>query len=159
VDSVRRTLSDGQIEHAVQPRLMAVLMSLAKAYPAYVDRTRLVSEVWKVEHLSDQAVNNAIAKLRNLLGDNSTMPKFILTERLGGYRLLVEPIWVTEIELARRSRDRRISRSWWILPLAGLIFAAALWGALRPSGYDGLMQFLEDNPGRWEVEVADPDES
>lgn len=134
---------------------MAVLVALAKAYPDYIDRSQLVATVWKVEHVSDQAVNNAIGKLRNILGDDSGAPRFIQTERLGGYRLMVEPVWQKQ---AGSLNPRQWVRYWPLALLAGLAIGFLALRSTRPSGFDEILQFLQENPGRWEVEVAEPDE-
>ncbi len=94
VNPQKRTIErDGKSE-VLQPKLMALLVSLASAWPAFRTREELIAEIWGVEHISPQALNNAVSKLRQLLGDDPRRPEFIITERARGYALLAEPAWL-----------------------------------------------------------------
>lgn len=132
---------------------MSVLVALAEGHPGYVSRDELLRRVWRVEHLSPQALNNAVSKLRVALGD----PDLIQTQRLDGYRLSTAPDWSMvdgEFEV-KAGREKRWSTSF--------IVAAALFGPtaiiiamlILGPGDDPLTQYLSENPGNWIVETQD----
>jgi hypothetical protein len=109
---------------------------------------------WGVEHLSPQALNNAVAKLRKILG----ITDLIQTQRLDGYRLAIELVWKPERIEPRSDFSRWIGRS--RLFLLGAVLSAAVlggvtaWLSFRPGG-DALSDYLADRPGNWAVEVQE----
>src|SRR5580692_54863 len=76
----------------VQQQPMKLLQILLERPGEVVTREELRSRVWTDESFGDfdQAVNIAIAKLRNALGDSAENPRFIETLPKRGYRFIAE---------------------------------------------------------------------
>ena len=153
VDPRANTLKSGEEEIRLQPRLMSLLVALAEGYPDYVSRDELLRRAWRVEHLSPQALNNAVSKLRTKLGDSD----LIQTQRLDGYRLAMPPDWNIGHAAFEAAADRE--KRW----STAFVVAAALFGSaaiiivllITDPGDDPLSQYLSENPGNWVVEVQD----
>jgi DNA-binding winged helix-turn-helix (wHTH) protein len=75
----------------VEARVMEVLLALARQPGRVVSRRELEREVWPGRVVTDDAVTNAIGKLRRALGDNPRGPRPVETIAERGYRLKVEP--------------------------------------------------------------------
>lgn len=71
---------------------MEVLLTLARVPGQVVSRQELEEAVWPGRIVTDDAVTNAIGKLRRALDDNPRQPRFIETIAKRGYRLKVAPI-------------------------------------------------------------------
>jgi len=76
----------------VQQQPMKLLQILLKHPGEVVTREELRSRIWADENFGDfdQAVNIAIAKLRNALGDSAESPRYIETLPKRGYRFIAE---------------------------------------------------------------------
>ena len=85
-----RIRRDEQVER-IEPRMMQVLLVLARQAGEVVTREALEHEVWAGRVVSDDAITNTIAKLRRALGDDRHRPHFIETIPKRGYRLIPEP--------------------------------------------------------------------
>ncbi len=77
----------------IEPRIMDVLLCLAENSSRTVSRDELMDRVWNHTNVSDASLTRAMAELRHVFGDDSTQPKFFLTIRKKGYRLLVDPVY------------------------------------------------------------------
>lgn len=75
----------------VQPKVMAVLLCLAKHSGDVVTRDEIVKTVWGKLVVSDESLTRCISELRQSLGDNRQDPGYLQTIPKIGYRL-VEPI-------------------------------------------------------------------
>src|ERR1700726_538790 len=91
------SLQSGEVRKAglrikVQQQPMKLLEMLLERPGEVVTREELRSRVWTDENFGDfdQAVNIAIAKLRNALGDSAENPRFIETLPKRGYRFIAE---------------------------------------------------------------------
>ncbi len=72
----------------LQPKVMAVLCSLARQAPRVVSKEQLLEDVWGETFVTDEVLTNAIWELRQALGDSARHPRYIETIRGRGYRLL-----------------------------------------------------------------------
>lgn len=81
------TTSDGEVKLSSQE--VALLGELAKAQGAVVARDTLKRRVWG--HARGRALDTAIRRLRNKLEPEPAKPRWLLTSRGGGYRLVVSP--------------------------------------------------------------------
>ena len=72
----------------VQPRVMQVLVALARARPGVVSRDRLVELCWDGRIVGDDALNRCILALRHLAQDFSPPPFSIETVPRIGHRLI-----------------------------------------------------------------------
>lgn len=93
----RRILRRGDEEIAPEPKVFAVLMSLAKRDGDVVTRDELIDEVWDGRPTGDEPINRCVSQLRRHLGD--TRPyRYIKPVTGSGYQLqtAVEPLPMPE---------------------------------------------------------------
>ena len=81
-------IDDGAGRQRVPPRLMALLLRLARDAGTPVDRTTLLDEVWSRRGVTDEVLSRAVADLRTALGDDAREPRYIETLPKIGYRLV-----------------------------------------------------------------------
>jgi TolB-like protein/DNA-binding winged helix-turn-helix (wHTH) protein/Tfp pilus assembly protein PilF len=85
-----RIVSAGERQKIIEPRVMQVLVALARAEGVVVSRDQLIERCWGGRIVSDDAVNSCLAKVR-ALRDFAQGPSFeIETIPRVGYRLAVE---------------------------------------------------------------------
>ncbi len=84
---------DGQRSEPVriEPRVMAVLVCLARHVGEVVTRDELCAEVWGGRVVSDEALSRCISLLRHVLDDNLREPRFIRTIARIGYTIVPIP--------------------------------------------------------------------
>jgi TolB-like protein/DNA-binding winged helix-turn-helix (wHTH) protein/Tfp pilus assembly protein PilF len=87
--AANRLLRDGD-EVRLEPKVMSVLVYLARHRGQVVTRNELESGVWTGMVVGYDAVTNAVIKLRRALGDDSRAPRVIETISKQGYRLIAE---------------------------------------------------------------------
>jgi DNA-binding winged helix-turn-helix (wHTH) protein/Tfp pilus assembly protein PilF len=95
----------------VEPKAMDVLVILARAGGSVVTREELLAAVWPGVVVGDEAITQAVIKLRRALRDDPRAPRYIATIPKRGYRLV-----------ARVDGDAT---------LAAPAFAARAWPAVR----------------------------
>lgn len=78
---------EGQ-EVRLEPRVMEVLMFLVERAGKVVSRSELLARVWPGVVVGDDALTQAVIKLRKGLGDDPRAPRYIQTVPKRGYRLL-----------------------------------------------------------------------
>jgi TolB-like protein/Tfp pilus assembly protein PilF len=76
----------GQVR--VEPKAMAVLLTLAEAAGKVVSREALVQAVWPRGFVTDDVLTRCIGQLRRALGDSATAPLYLETIPRRGYRLV-----------------------------------------------------------------------
>jgi Tol biopolymer transport system component/DNA-binding winged helix-turn-helix (wHTH) protein len=89
-------ISRNGVTHQVEPRIMQVLVHLARRAGRVVSRNELLETIWPETVVCEDALTRAVYDLRQLLEDDSRSPRYIETIRKGGYRLLVPPRPCTE---------------------------------------------------------------
>ncbi|NIB42711.1 tetratricopeptide repeat protein [Pseudomaricurvus alkylphenolicus] len=80
----------GHRQH-LEPKVMDVLLCLARAGGETVSREQLLSEVWAGVVVSEEVLTRAVSELRSLLGDTAREKRFVGTVPKRGYRLLLQP--------------------------------------------------------------------
>lgn len=95
--------NDGQL-HVLEPQLSQLLLYLAKNRDRVLSRDELIENVWGTI-VSDAAINQAIAKLRRLLGDEAKSPMYIATVAKRGYQLIANVEHITQQGTASESID------------------------------------------------------
>ncbi|MGB5638788.1 MAG: winged helix-turn-helix domain-containing protein [Sedimenticolaceae bacterium] len=90
VDPAANRLSRLDEEVRVEPKVMRVLTYLAERRGEVVSRHDLEANVWTGTIVTDDAVTNAIIKLRKALGDSAREPLYVETIAKSGYRLIAE---------------------------------------------------------------------
>ena len=89
VDPQANTLArDGQEATRLEPKAVEVLVRLARRPAEVVGRDELLADVWPGVVVGDDALTQAIIKLRKALGDDARQPRYIETISKRGYRLI-----------------------------------------------------------------------
>jgi TolB-like protein/DNA-binding winged helix-turn-helix (wHTH) protein len=78
------------VEVKLEPKVMRVLVFLAKHPQRVVKRGELEAAVWKGMVVTDDAVTNTVIKLRRALGDDARNPRYVETIAKSGYRLIAD---------------------------------------------------------------------
>lgn len=118
---------DGQ-RHDLQPRVMQVLVALAKARPTVVSRDKLVDLCWDGRVVGDDALNRCILALRHLAQDFIPAPFTIETVPRVGHRLIENGGEQTGISKSDAAMPRS-PKTWRFLAaiVAVLVIAAGLF--------------------------------
>ena len=124
----------GRGRQRVPPRLMALLVRLARDAGAPVDRTTLLDEVWSRRGVTDEVLSRAVADLRTALGDDAREPRYIETLPKVGYRL-VAPVGPLDAGASapERSPPRRARVFAWAAGILAALALAAGIAWLRPA--------------------------
>jgi DNA-binding winged helix-turn-helix (wHTH) protein/Flp pilus assembly protein TadD len=116
----------------IEPKAMDVLVALVRAGGRVVTRDELLSAVWPGVVVGDEALTQAIIKLRRALGDDSRSPRYIETIPKRGYRLVT-----SAPSPARRDRPRRPLVPAALACIAGTLVVLALVDWEPPSARRG----------------------
>lgn len=81
-------LSRGAVVEHVRPRLMELLVFLARHAGQAVTKDQILEQVWEQRFVAESVLTRSVADLRQLLGDRTGHPRFIETIPKRGYRLL-----------------------------------------------------------------------
>jgi TolB-like protein/DNA-binding winged helix-turn-helix (wHTH) protein len=143
VDVAPGTLTRGDDQHRIEPKVMAVLALLARRAGHVVSKEEILAAVWPDAVVEEVALARSVSELRRVLGDEAHQPRYIETLPKRGYRVIA-PVSVIEPEEGPAPpRSRRRSR--WPIPAValGVVLAAiALWavrsrtGSLHPAPSD-----------------------
>lgn len=91
----------GDIETALTPKEMDLLVYLAGRKDEVVGVDQIIAEVWKGAHLGDDTVYVTISRIRRALGDRAKVPTYIETIPKRGYRLVADVHVDTGIKAGR----------------------------------------------------------
>jgi DNA-binding winged helix-turn-helix (wHTH) protein/Flp pilus assembly protein TadD len=80
----------------LEPLLMELLIFLCSRAGQVVSRQDVLKAVWRGRFVSDDTVKASFYQLRKALGDTPRKPRFIETLPKRGYRVLIEPLALTE---------------------------------------------------------------
>lgn len=87
----RNRISGSGGDSQIEPRVMLVLLCLAKRPGEVWSRQALLDEVWKDSVVGEEILTRAISELRRVFGDKARDPRFIETIRNHGYQLIETP--------------------------------------------------------------------
>jgi TolB-like protein/DNA-binding winged helix-turn-helix (wHTH) protein len=107
----------------VESKAMQVLLELVRSAGRVVTRQDLEAAVWSGRLVSEDALTNAIGKLRKAFNDSARSPRIIETVPKHGYRLLVKP------QLHRPAKGPFFTARWHLVPVTLLVLAGMV-GAL-----------------------------
>jgi DNA-binding winged helix-turn-helix (wHTH) protein len=95
--SLNRLTSDDRVIQ-LEPKLMDVLVYLAKNAGRVVSKIEIMDAVWPDLFITESVITRSIAGLRRAFGDDAKNSRFIETISKRGYRLIaeVEPVSITE---------------------------------------------------------------
>jgi DNA-binding winged helix-turn-helix (wHTH) protein len=85
---LNRVVSAGGQVVQVQPKIMDVLVRLAKRPGEVVTREELLGTVWAGTHVTEHVLARAISELRKVFDDSAQKPRVIETIPKVGYRLI-----------------------------------------------------------------------
>ncbi|MFO1306231.1 MAG: winged helix-turn-helix domain-containing protein [Burkholderiales bacterium] len=88
VDPAANELTRAGAAVRVEPKVMQVLLQLAQGAGGVVSRDQLLDAVWPGVVVGDEALTQAIIKLRRALGDDPRAPTYVETIAKRGYRLV-----------------------------------------------------------------------
>ena len=88
---LNRLSRPGGEDAQLEPKMMDVLVRLARTTGEVVSREDLIDAVWPEVYISESVLTRAIAGLRRALGDDARKPRFIETISKRGYRLIGPP--------------------------------------------------------------------
>lgn len=72
----------------LEPKMMDLLVLLARRSGEVVSKDDIVAEVWDQSFVTDSVITRAVAGLRGALGDDARAPSYIETISKRGYRLI-----------------------------------------------------------------------
>ena len=81
------------VEHAIEPRVMEVLLMLAEHAGETVSAEQFLIQLWRGTFYGDNPVHKAITALRSVFGDSPRAPRYIETIRKRGYRLIAPIVY------------------------------------------------------------------
>ena len=90
--SLNRVSRAAVVEH-VRPRLIELLVFLARHAGQLVTKDEIFDEVWQQRFVAESVLSRSVADLRRLLGDDVEQPRFIETIPKRGYRLVAAVSW------------------------------------------------------------------
>ena len=92
VEPLLNRLRRGDRTVALEPKVMRLLVSLARRRGEVITRDELLDQLWADSEPTPDALSHAMRELRRALGDDPRSPQLIETVRGLGYRLCVEPV-------------------------------------------------------------------
>jgi TolB-like protein/DNA-binding winged helix-turn-helix (wHTH) protein/Flp pilus assembly protein TadD len=119
----RAVLMNGE-RRELQPRVMQVLVALAKARPDVLSRDKLIEMCWEGRIVGDDALNRCILSLRHLAQEFSPQPFAIDTVPRIGHRLIEAP---AEGGTQARERPKKPNR-WQLAAIAAAFLALVTSG-------------------------------
>ncbi len=127
--TLNRLSRDG-VAVRLEPKIMDVLVELARRAGRVVPKEHLIHTLWGREYLAESVLTRAVAELRRVLEDDAHAPRFIETIPKRGYRLIaqVTPLPVTEPPL-RGGGPRHAGG--WLAAAAFAVGASIGWLAVR----------------------------
>src|SRR5258706_1469806 len=130
IDARANTLQrDGQKAVRLEPRAVEVLLHLAGRPGEVIGREELLAAVWPGVVVGDDALTQAIIKLRKALGDDARQPRYIETISKRGYRLIAaagQPAPATPAAATPQPPAKR--RPTWLAALALALLAILVAG-------------------------------
>jgi len=126
----------------LEPRVAGLLLYLATRSGETVSRTALLDALWPDVVVSDEALTNAVNKLRRAFGDDRANPKVIETIPKAGYRLILpaqpqEPVPTPSAPGSQAAVMGGRHRPRWQIPVAVLAsvgLAVSIITSLRLTG-------------------------
>ena len=136
----------------LEPKAMEVLVFLASRPGEPVSRSELLSGVWPGVLVGDDALTQAVTKLRKVLGDDARSPSYIETISKRGYRLVAPVDAPHGVPAERVPSDPGKSFSWRAAAAAGallilVIAVAYVWPTSKKSGSRVVDAYLPETLG------------
>ena len=126
----------GGADVQLEPKMMDVLVCLARNPGDVVSREALIDAVWPEVFISESVLTRAIAGLRRALGDDARRPRFIETIAKRGYRLIGPAAPVPVVVAAHQSPGfpgGSYVVGQWVTPATRQALRSYWWFSLRSS--------------------------
>ena len=117
----------GAERHTIEPRVMQVLVVLAKARGAVVSRDELIDRCWDGRIVGDDSINHAIGKIRQLAARSGGAFAIETIPRVG-YRLTANGEAAPEVDLAEPGEQDRVGASRRFVIASGVALGAIALG-------------------------------
>ena len=129
----RHVIRKGEQEESPEPKVFAVLMSLARRNGEDVSRDELIEEVWGGRATADGPINRAISQLRNHFADKTRPYRYVEARHSIGYHL-VQPVRLpgADTDTEVRRPGNRVMAAIAAVAVVGLV-AMSFWTFLRPA--------------------------
>ena len=88
VEPMANRVRRGAEVHQVEPKVMEVLVCMARRPGETITREEFMADVWAGTIVTDDVLARCISELRKALGDRARSPRYIETIRKRGYRLI-----------------------------------------------------------------------
>jgi Tol biopolymer transport system component/DNA-binding winged helix-turn-helix (wHTH) protein len=143
LDPARLELSRGDVRLKLQEQPMRLLIRLLASAGEIVTRDDLYRELWPADTFVafDAGLSTAVKKIRQVLGDTASNPRFVETIPRRGYRFIApvqmefpspkaadgepQPASLNAVAAAAPARPRPIRK--WLFPAIAVLMAAAAW--------------------------------
>lgn len=142
------TVTQGETSVQLEPRVMEVLVYLARHGGQVLPKERIIKAVWSDTVVSDDALKYAIVELRKALRDDVKHPRVIQTLPRRGYRLIAPVLWkrVEEHRYPPGEQTAWSLKATWLAVSLGVV-GVALGAALVYLGWR-----LSERPGPQEAQ-------
>lgn len=131
----------------LEPRVMELLVCLARHAGETVAKEQLLAEVWGGSYVVDGVVAKTVSALRQALGDEAGQPRYILTVPRRGYRLIAAAVWDDDLPMeavaalpAAVPAPKPAARRGWVavaLVIAVFLAVTAGWTFFREAARPG----------------------
>jgi DNA-binding winged helix-turn-helix (wHTH) protein len=118
-------LTRGAATVRIEPKLMDVLLFLARHAGQVVSKDAIADAVWPNLFISESVITRAIAGLRRALDDDPRSPRFIETIAKRGYRLLIPAVAASPGHLLPATAPPLPSQP--TAPVSSIPYAAGQW--------------------------------
>ena len=123
VDSLAHTLTNDSTEYQIPPKALSVLVFLAQNHGRLVTRGELIDAVWEGNaYVGENALNNAIWRIRQVLGHDAGGTEFVKTVPKTGYQLLPTPHFL-KTEASEVSAESKFHALGKYMVAAGIVLA------------------------------------
>ena len=155
----------GQVQ-ALTPRAFDVLLYLMDHQGRVVEKQELFERVWKEQFVTDNALTQVIKEIRQAIGDDASMPRYVETVHRRGYRFIYpveepeprarRPRWVVALGLGvprapRVGVEARRRLAWRVRALRAVLLVAVVGIA----GYFAQQRFWpQANPPAGKIMLA-----
>jgi DNA-binding winged helix-turn-helix (wHTH) protein/TolB-like protein/Flp pilus assembly protein TadD len=148
VDAGLNELSGTDEVIRLEPKVMEVLLFLAAHPGEVVSREALLEAIWPDVVVGDDALTQAVIKLRKAFGDNPRDPSYIQTIPKRGYRLLAPVMNDAKQSASQVTATEAAPRPWRLYSgmaiLALALFGLGLWATINPPQQSAPLAVLPD---------------